>query len=238
MPFNLLLLPLLGGFILITRAYRFRYRSVRLDGYRLLIHSSLAGLSLLVCAQLLVVLLRARLDWIDAAFHQAVHYDGAGVATLAFLLGLPIAWLSNQFFQRDAEIDRVIDNKGDPLELILRKSLKETKAVLLSVKSGKVYVGFVISKSSPEVSVDWIKILPMVSGYREGDTKRVVFTTNYKAVFRMKLEDDSAVSDTFFSDFELVIPFREIESVSIFDAEVYKIFYALPKEDALSNKNT
>ena len=137
MPFNFLLVPLLGGFVVISLCNRFRFKSVRLDGYRLLLHSSLAGLFLLGFAELLVVIIRPFLPSFDVAFHQAIPFQGSGVATLAFLLSFPLCLVANLIYKVENEIDRVIDAKGDPLELILRKSLKETKSVLISVKSGK-----------------------------------------------------------------------------------------------------
>src|SRR6267142_4470624 len=179
MPFNLLLVPLLGGFVLSSLSNRFKFKSVRLDGYRLLLHSSLAGLFLLMAAELIVVIFRFPLGWLDSGFHQAVPYKGAGVTTLAFFLSFPFCLIANRFFKIDSEIDRVIDAKGDPLELILRESLKEAKPVLITVKNGKVYVGLVTSNSSPAVSVEFMKIFPVRSGYRNSETKTVEFTTDH-----------------------------------------------------------
>jgi hypothetical protein len=227
MPFNLLLVPLLGGFVVISLCNRFRFKSVRLDGYRLLLHSSLAGLFLLGFAELLVVILRSRLGPLDILFHQAIPFQGSGVATLAFLLSFPFCLVANLIYKVESEIDRVIDAKGDPLELMLRKSLKETKSVLISVKSGKVYVGLVTYNSSPSVSVESMKIFPVRSGYRDTNTRTVEFTTDYSAVLDRILEDDDAVSGVDLSDFEVVIPFREIESMTIFDPTVYGLFSSL-----------
>jgi len=164
---------------------------------------------------------------VDIAFHQAISYQGAGVTTLAFLLSFPFCYVANLIYKVENEIDRVIDAKGDPLELILRKSLKETKSVLISVKSGKVYVGLVTYNSSPAVSVESMKIFPVRSGYRDANTRTVEFTTDYSAVLDKVLEDDSAVSGVDLSDFEIVIPFREIESVTIFDPTLYGLFSSL-----------
>jgi len=48
MPTNLLLLPLVGGYCLTHFCYYFRFRSQRLDGYRLLLESALAGILLAI----------------------------------------------------------------------------------------------------------------------------------------------------------------------------------------------
>lgn len=232
MPFNLLLVPLLGGFVVISVCNRFKFESVRLDGYRLLLHSSLGGLFLLGVAQLLIALLRFKLVLVDIAFHQVVPYPRAGVTTLAFFLSFPVCWIANLIFKPEKEIDRVIDNKSEPLELILRKSLKETKPILITVKNGKVYVGLVTYNSSPAVSVESMKIFPVMSGYRNSKTKRVEFTTDYSAVLEKQLEGSADVSDTDFADFEIVLPFREIESVSIFDPDIFQLFSKLPRTHA------
>lgn len=224
MPFNLLLVPLLGGFVFISICNRFRFESVRLDGYRLLLHASLAGLFLLGLAQLLVALFRSRMQWLDVGFHSVIPYPGSGVTTLAFFLAFPVCWLANLIFTPATEIDRVIDAKSEPLELILRKSLKETKPILITVKNGKVYVGLVTYNSSPAVSVESMKILPVMSGHRDSKSKRVKFTTDYSAVLEKKLESNGEASDSDFAEFEVVIPFREIESVSIFDPTIYSLF--------------
>jgi len=110
---------------------------------------------------------------------------------------------------------------------MLRKSLKETKSVLISVKSGKVYVGLVTYNSSPVVSVESLQIFPVRSGYRNVNTKTVEFTTDYDAVLNKILANDSAVAGIDLSDFEIVIPFREIESMTIFDPTVYGLFSSL-----------
>ena len=90
MPFNFLLVPLLGGFVVISLCNRFRFKSVRLDGYRLLLHSSLAGLFLLGFAELLVVIFRSPLSSVDIAFHQAIPYQGAGVNDFSFHFKLSV----------------------------------------------------------------------------------------------------------------------------------------------------
>lgn len=215
---------MLGGFVVLSLCNRFKFKSVRLDGYRLLLHSSLAGLFLLAFAETLVLLLRSSLISFDVAFHHALPYQGSGVATLAFFLSFPICFIANLIYKVENEIDRVIDAKGDPLELILRKSLTETKPVLISVKSGKVYVGLVTYNSSPAVSVESMKIFPVRSGYRDVNTKTVEFTTDYDAVLNKILADDSTVAGVDLSDFEIVIPFREIESMTVFDPTVYNLF--------------
>jgi hypothetical protein len=55
MPTNLLLLPLLGGYWFLHTLYYTRFRSQRLDGYRLLMESAFAGLLLTLVARVVVL---------------------------------------------------------------------------------------------------------------------------------------------------------------------------------------
>ena len=72
-----------------------------------------------------------------------------------------------------------------------------------------------------------MKIFPVRSGYRDPKKKTLEFTTDYSAVLDMILKDDKAVADVDLSDFEIVIPLREIESMTIFDPTVYSLFSSL-----------
>ena len=59
MPYNLLLLPLLGGFLFFHLTHFFRFAAQRLDGYRLLFQSAIAGTFLSILARLIVLAIAA-----------------------------------------------------------------------------------------------------------------------------------------------------------------------------------
>src|SRR5215470_20055792 len=94
MPYNLLLLPLLGGYILVHLCHYLRFRAQRLDGYRLLIESAIAGVVLVILSRGVVVALR---HTPVGAFAMAVApafapFPYVGTAIGSFLIGgvLPI----------------------------------------------------------------------------------------------------------------------------------------------------
>jgi hypothetical protein len=57
MPYNLLLLPLIGGFLFVHLTHFFRFGAQRLDGYRLLFQSAIAGICLSAAARLIDLLI-------------------------------------------------------------------------------------------------------------------------------------------------------------------------------------
>lgn len=96
-----------------------------------------------------------------------------------------------------------------------------------------------------------LKLVPVVSGYRDAATKKVVFTTSYKDMEQKiaQIQDESSgsavVNDKFnplrtdvwelflsesstaridVEDFGVVLPWAEIESLTIFDPNIYNAF--------------
>ncbi|MEK6301266.1 MAG: hypothetical protein AABO41_11130 [Acidobacteriota bacterium] len=186
----------------------------------------MAGVVLLGIAQLLVFVLQTKLAWINNYWHEVFPFKMSGVSALALLLGLAAAPLANLIFGADKQIDRVIQKKGDPLELLLRKALRESKPILLTVKNGKIYLGFVTMNSSPAVAVESMKLLPLRSGYRDGADRRIHFTTDYRDVYSKILAGDPSVAEIDPVDFEIVIPLREVESANLFNPSVYEQFFS------------
>jgi len=249
MPFNLLLLPLLGGFIFVRNWKRSRYYALRSQGEVLLFYSATAGTIFLIISTFLVFLLGPMLPKIDSLWHQMAPYEHSGKAALAFILASTI-WIPwNQFFDDEEEIDRVIQSRRDALELIFRTSMGENQLVALTVKNGKVYVGYIVSNVNPAFPMESLGLIPMMSGYRDPTNKRFVFTTQYTDVYdrifeevteRVKAEaaevkvtgreledwiEDEIDKETV--HFKLAIPIGEIESASIFRMDIYKKYFGV-----------
>jgi hypothetical protein len=127
--------------------------------------------------------------------------------------------------------------------LLLRRAFGEAKMIAVTVRNGKVYVGYVKTMFNPALAIETIGIIPQMSGYRDATTKKYVFTTNYietynriRAEARRRLRDDVVDTDVdrrqameeelSLRDFELVIFLREIESATIFDPEIYARHFA------------
>jgi hypothetical protein len=121
------------------------------------------------------------------------------------------------------EIKEIIKEDNDGIELILLKALEEAKLVSITLKSGKVYVGFISQNFfNPWSEVKSIKVIPVYSGYRDKEDYHIVFTTSYDTVIRYTVESDEIELDI--EDFQTGIPISEIVTVNIFDPRVYEQF--------------
>jgi hypothetical protein len=253
MPFNLLLLPLLGGYVIVSRWNRTKYATLRSDGHRLLIFSALAGILLLGIASAAIAMLNSlQPEWLPAAriqWRRVAPFPGSGTAVLSLLLSVPGFLIGNLFTSAGQALDTAIERKGDPFEMLMRRAFGEMKMVAFTVRNGKVYVGHITTALNPALAIESIGIFPQISGYRDATTKKYVFTTTYtdtynhirteiqqrlraiadrediNAAERRRVEKElMAALDL--SDFELVIPIAEIQSVHIFIPEVWERHFA------------
>lgn len=96
MPANLLVLPLLAGYLFVHFSTRFRYRAQSLDGYRLLIESAIAGAALLFLSRLIVLFIHG---WVSPLRHLWQEFAGdvpyLGTAAGSLVLGLAIPFIDN-----------------------------------------------------------------------------------------------------------------------------------------------
>lgn len=225
MPFNVLLLPLLGGFALVTRWNYTRFKTKRYSGERLIFYAAIAGVFLLLGAFLTVRAVAWALPGVQAAWHRNVPFAYAGTSLLAFFFGLGGGVILNRFTSRDTAVRAVIEEWNDFLEMLLDEAISKTSMVSLTLKSGKVYVGFVTSNFDPAYDRKYIRLWPILSGYRKPDTQELAITTNYSLVYaEMDVSgSDPAVVDTF----QVVVPVGEVQSANLFDPQTYDMFNPL-----------
>jgi hypothetical protein len=250
MPFNLLLLPLIGGYFFISKWYRTKYYVLRKDKERLLFDSATAGVILLFLASAVASLCEyfEWFQWINHLWHYIVPMKSSGRSAIAFLIGITAWKLLNIIYDNKREVDRVILDKNEPLELMLRRALGEAKLVLITLKNGKIYIGRITTNFNPANPIDHIRIVPVMSGYRETTNKTLVFTSFYDKVLekiqgdiltrlinqtRLAHEDwDSEQvvrhilpqykTEANLVEFDVVVPRSEIQSVSFFDPKLYE----------------
>lgn len=150
MPFNVLLLPLLGGYIFLTHWNRTRFETKRYSGERLIFHSASAGVVFLIVSFLVLIPVRLFAPAVHGWWRSLVPFPYAGTSLGAFLIGT-VGWLPlNRFVNgREEEQRRTIQEWGDHLEEMLERAIREIKQVSVTMKSGKVYLGFVLSNINP-----------------------------------------------------------------------------------------
>ena len=134
---------------------------------------------------------------------------------MSVVLAVLFPIVSNRFTDEKEAAMKAARLSGDFIELVLQESTGQG-LVEISMKSGKSYVGLV-KESGVDVRVDCdVILIPIMSGYRETNTRELKFTTNYANVFS-NWEGN-------LDDFQVVLPATEIMSARHFDPGAYNYF--------------
>lgn len=226
MNLGLFLLPVLGGYLFLTRAYVTRYGTIRDSGYHLFFRSAAAGFVLIIVAHLLLFFLGECFPSIRESWKLYLPPEYDDTAILSFVLGLVLPFLLNLFHDRKEEAERTARKRGSFIELLLADSRTRMNPVELSLRNGKSYIGFVngFSVEGGIVRRDEsdVALIPIASGYRDNDTKELIITTDYSLVIREWLKENRP--DSSGKDFEIVFPISEIVSARIFLPEASLLF--------------
>ncbi|SJN11633.1 hypothetical protein CZ787_06325 [Halomonas citrativorans] len=118
---------------------------------------------------------------------------------------------------------RAINHLNADFELILFRGFDQAKPICFTLHSGKVYVGQVMGSVDPVDSRDMIRILPMMSGYRDDKTHKITFTTFYKKLYE-RLDKTEELQHLHDESFEIVFSFADVQNANLFDTTAYDEF--------------
>lgn len=232
---SLAALALAGGFCFVEFSNFTRYRASRAESQRLFLYSALAAIILMITARVILTGLRVafpvflgglRTDFLLLV--PGVPQPWLATALLSFALGLAATCVSNRIYGTEKATSRAIATYGKELEKLLLTALDRYVLMSLTLKNGKVYVGWpAYSPHVLEAETEHIRILPAMSGYRRKETLEVVFTTEYIRVYeaigtsnKKSVEQGTEKLDVIADDFEIVIPASEIISASFYSMDI------------------
>ena len=97
----------------------------------------------------------------------------------------------------------------------------------ITLKNNKVYVGFSETIPIPQ-KTNYLTITPIISGYRDSETKRLHITTDYFKVVEEFIKDieeqiDENI-DSIHLNTDIIIKQDEILSASVYEQKIYDRF--------------
>ncbi|MEM8999516.1 MAG: hypothetical protein AAGB24_04565 [Bacteroidota bacterium] len=235
MRFDLILFPLLGGYLFLVICPITKYLHQRIERQRLIFHAAIAGGIITTFTYWLRDLL-ARWDGAIISFFKSlmpslVRDSGWNtlMATLpmGILLGL-ICWfflsLNRKFnkplFRSTRWVSNSVYYNGDDFDKLFLESFKNGWAIAITLKNGKVYVGEVLKIPKPSES-NQLRILPLMSGYRHKEYQTLHFTTFYSKVYKYYMQKGISTARL---KMDLLIDRGQIISTNRFDFDVYARF--------------
>lgn len=227
-----LLLPTVAGYIFLVLLTVTKYRILRSTGYNVAFLSAAVGLALYAASLFLLSYFGdspfPRTSQELSSFAISGSLLSFSFASLVPLL-VNVTWLLSSRLSARLPTDhrwhgfienpddygarRAAELAADGVELLLHRAVQDRRHVQLTLRSGKVYVGTVVSTglarrgdSPPDVSID-----PVVSGYRDTASQELNLVTDYDWVDPKR-----------HGGITVVLPLDEILLARIFDLSGYR----------------
>jgi hypothetical protein len=181
-PWNEFLLPILAGYIFLNFCSLTRFRAQRHDGYRLLIESLFYGVLIFSSARVLGILMYKsyRVQAFESWRQQnGLVYPYSGTAVLAACLAAILALLANFVIGRDRAKKMLLARSDNGFLRLFNMAAVNYRMVSVTLSNRKVYIGYVLRAPNLRPEDQFVGLLPVVSGYRDKDTLRLIVTTNY-----------------------------------------------------------
>ncbi len=226
MPYNLLLLPLLGGYLFFHITHYFRFSAQRLDGYRLLLQTAIAGTCLAAIARILSLLLDLVFgnNIVERAWALFSPFAFSGTSALSLLLGPGIALIWNCFVDTEEAKEIEIRKHGSSLTKLLYRAQKENLLVSITLDTRKWYVGWVAESPNLDPQELYFRLLPFTSGYRDYNNLEAIRTNFY--------EDVLGHESMNLNDLYITLPLKDVKTANLFNENLYDEYFAGPGAEA------
>ncbi|MBE9171547.1 hypothetical protein IQ216_00095 [Cyanobium sp. LEGE 06143] len=186
MPFNSLLLPLAGGFLFISFWNKTKYNANRSNGQRLILESALWGMLFLGIAYFIIRLLNWMLPAFYPIWHYWIPYPQLGPPIGSLLIGSCLPCILNRFWSEKKENAISYEAFSDYIGLVFFRAQTNRKPVMITLRNGKVYIGFIRGCNCPgnHDGGGSLYMQPSMSGYRREETHEMHLTTDYTAILQ------------------------------------------------------
>lgn len=259
MSFSLpvLLAPLVAGYVFSVLWNASYYQAAREDGQRIYFRAAFYAFFLGGVATLLHIAIVFDWQWgwyltyvdVISAFTGSTREDTHSIAAhpVVFLNTLPISiglggllsvtrleWIVNMprigtvaWWWERLILDHATKNMD--FERIVTRAFRKSVPILVTLNSFKVYAGWVVAAPSPVSERRYLRILPVLSGYRDATTHALEFTTEYAGVL-LKISEgqDDEVYHLDPDDLEVVVPVDQVSSVHLFDLTLFQRGFPTP----------
>lgn len=223
MPFNLLIFPIVGGYYILIRSELVRYTQQRIERQKLIFNAILGGMFMLFVSWIITSITTHYFPcWVNSIrVHYPLKSDYFGTAVCSLVLSVGLTELLNLFVDKDRAISRAINNIGSEFERLVDSCYRGAELIQITLSNGKCYVGWVKALPIPSYSSS-ISILPVYSGYRNNETKELIYTTQYLDVYASYVQDGIVTSTWGLTN--LVIKIDCIVTAGQFNNEMYERF--------------
>jgi len=227
---NVLLIPLLGGFLFVVLSKLFRHHILNHGGQYLFLLSASIGFFFLVLSFFITKLIASCFPEFAEWWTDIVPFLYSGTTSGAIILAL-LSTIPFTFMEKDKVIEFIIMENGDSIDKMLWEAFIGTSLVCITLDNDKVYVGFVSNPYGKGFNrISSINISPSLSGYRSTDDRSVEWTNYYYLVKMDVVENPDEYTGTKIH-LGVAIPLSRIVSINKFDPIIYQKLNVKTEED-------
>ena len=243
-----LIISLIAGYAFSLTWDGSRYFAVREDGYRLTFRAAFYGVVLFLYASLIHLALITHFDrYLTYYKNVLTAFVSPGteindnqitllsLAIITLAIGIFLGHLLNKL-PYSKKILLYIATFNDDFEQLVLRSVRKSMPVCVTMSNKKVYVGYAIRTIDPGEKRTFLRILPVMSGYRTA-TGLINFNVTYHNIYEgiqssgENNESEEDLSHLELGDFEKVLPYDEIQSCHLFDLVAYLSFLSAKEPD-------
>lgn len=215
--------PLIGGYWFLWKWNYTKFVVKEDSGYHLFFKSSIAGIILLVIANLLILIidfynfstpLGLTSGWIPSGFEPA--------SVLAMAMGIASAYFLNCFYSASDGLTRAAEDRGNYLFLMIQEAFDKSMMIEVTLNSGKVYIGSPLSEMPFES--EYLHLIPYFSGYREKETQKLIVSETYANEIKSVFDSHSyIVGQILLRKFRVIAPTKDIASARLFYPKNFEV---------------
>jgi hypothetical protein len=140
-----------------------------------------------------------------------------------------VRWIRSAYQDnRRRALDGEIRLHGNGLTRLLHDAGTYGSLVSVTLSSRKWYVGYVAEAVNLEPQEICFRLLPMISGYRDKETLRLVRQVYYRPVYeKIRKEGESL------SRFVVTLSLKDVHDAREFDEEIYEDEFAVPHQSII-----
>lgn len=217
---DLAVVLLLSGYISIICDPYQKFRLDKTSGWLTYLYAACRGMLFSVPAAAMILIAR-RLAITEA--------ESASIPKEAFfiawgLLSCFMAFCFGVFPRKDRQLKacRKVSEKSE-LRAMLWRAMQDSELVQVTLSSRKVYIGSVhgISRDFMNSRMDYIALVPMLSGYRDEYSLKLRLMTSYTEYFKNFREDDPDRLFSSISRFTILVAVKDVVHIGLFDLDAY-----------------
>lgn len=223
----------MAGYIILSYSYIFKYTTQRYSQHRLLFECIFTSVILVFIAFITRAVLDYFLPAVTPAIVNFLQYipvrktDYLWTSVFIFLISCLLVPVSNYIvrkrYKKDAPIRWAIDKSGDEIEQLFKRSFEEGVLMQITLKNNKVYIGFCEVIPIPQ-KTNFLTLTPILSGYRENETKKLIITTDYFEVVERYIATITDGNTRVKLNTDIIIKQDEILTANIYEQEIFDMF--------------